>query len=109
MTPQRRFIFRLALALGWVNPDLMLAHMSGMHLGEWQTYYQLEPWGEERADLRSAIVARTSLLPHLKPHAKPPGIDDFMPDFDGSRTDAKPPQSDDQMMAVLRGFGERKD
>lgn len=26
---------------------------------DWYAYFELEPWGEERADLRSAIVAAT--------------------------------------------------
>lgn len=26
---------------------------------EWQAYYELEPWGDERADLRSGLIAAT--------------------------------------------------
>ena len=35
----------------------LLARTSGQELAEWAAYYRLEPWGEERADLRSGVVA----------------------------------------------------
>jgi len=35
----------------------LLTRMSGQELTEWEAYYRLEPWGEERADLRSGVVA----------------------------------------------------
>lgn len=35
----------------------LLARTSGQELTEWEAYYRLEPWGEERADLRSGVLA----------------------------------------------------
>ena len=35
----------------------MLKQMSAMELSEWVAYYEVEPFGEERADYRSAIIA----------------------------------------------------
>lgn len=29
-------------------------------LALWQAYYELEPWGEERADYRAAMIAHTT-------------------------------------------------
>ena len=37
----------------------MLANMSNREFVEWQAYYGLEPFGEERADLRAGIVSAT--------------------------------------------------
>jgi len=37
----------------------MLADMPRHVWLEWQAYFRCEPWGEERADLRAAIVAHT--------------------------------------------------
>ena len=33
--------------------------MSSRELSEWMAYYSIEPFGDERADLRSGIVAST--------------------------------------------------
>jgi hypothetical protein len=49
--------------------------------------YRLEPWGEERADLRSGIVASVIANVHRNPkkQRKPCQPVDFMPDFAGER------------------------
>jgi len=52
-------LFRLALALGRADPDALLAELPQRTLLEWIAYYELEPWGEDRADVRAAIVAST--------------------------------------------------
>ena len=61
MTPLRQFAFRLALASGyWVaNPDAMLAAMPFRVLMQWLEYDQLDPIGNQRADLQAGIVAST--------------------------------------------------
>lgn len=53
----RRFAYRLALALGRWDVDALLAEMPRSALLEWSAYHHLEPWGEDRADARTAIVA----------------------------------------------------
>lgn len=50
------FYFRLALALGMTVGEL-LGRASGRELTEWTAYYKLEPFGEERADVRAGVVA----------------------------------------------------
>jgi len=62
----------------------MLAQMPARLLAEWMAFYQvenLEPWGEERADLRSGIVA--SVIANVnrdpKKRRKPYSPEDFMP------------------------------
>jgi hypothetical protein len=51
----------------------MLRNMSARHFIEWQLYYDLEPFGEERADLRSAQVVQTFINLHrdTEKHPKP--------------------------------------
>ncbi len=52
----RRFALRLAKELGIPNVDGMLKRISGNDLVEWMAYAKLEPFGEERADLRMAVL-----------------------------------------------------
>lgn len=63
--------------MGIVDPDRMLAEMPGRLWAQWCEYWVAEPWGEERADLRSAMLGR--LLYNgfgFKPHRR--GIEDFL-------------------------------
>lgn len=53
--------------------------MSGYELTEWMAYYQLEPWCEHRADVRSAVIAKTMADIHTKKTSKPLKLIDFMP------------------------------
>jgi len=48
-------VLRLALALGQPNPDAMLAQLRPHHLAEWLAFYRMEPWGDQRADIRAAL------------------------------------------------------
>ena len=79
----------------------MLSEISIRQALEWMEYADLEPFGEERADLRSAIIACTvananrSKGPPFKPG-------DFMPKFDAEPVK----QSPDQMAAVFAAFAE---
>lgn len=49
-------LFRLALALGKTISELR-ATLSYREFMEWCLYFEIEPWGEIRADMRSGIVA----------------------------------------------------
>lgn len=44
-------------------------------------YYQLEPWGERRADLRAGTIAAVLVNgnPHRGPNARPVKPEDFFP------------------------------
>lgn len=61
----------------------LLASISSRELTEWQAFYQLEPFGEERDDLRSGIVASTvaNTARDPKQHREPFLPRDFMPKF----------------------------
>jgi len=65
------------------------AEISGNEFAWWLAYMELEPFGEERGDLRSAIIASTIANAHRKKGARPFKPEEFMPDFDGSRKAAK--------------------
>lgn len=77
---------RLAKELGIPNVDAMLRSMPGHQLPEWIAYAELEPFGEERADVRMAI--QTAALGNIffqlwtgKEEA-PFKVEDFMPKFE---------------------------
>lgn len=72
----------------------MMEEITWSQLLEWQAYYAIEPWGEERADLRAGIVASTMGNLWSKRRVSPR---DFMPDF-GRRTRRQAPE---QIASVL--------
>ena len=59
---------------------------------------QIDPWGEERADLRAAMIASTIANVHRDPKKKAFTFGDFMLDFDPK---PKPVQSQQEMAAVM--------
>ena len=71
------------MALGCTVREL-LHGIESKELAEWQAYYNLEPWGEERADLRAGIVASTIANVFRGKGSPPKKPKDFMPDFKGT-------------------------
>lgn len=67
---------------------------------EWLAVYELEPFGEERADFRAGIIASTVANSVSKRHFSPR---DFMPKWD-RQVAAKPQQSLDQQRAIFEMF-----
>ena len=100
MTRMRLFAYRLALALGIWDVRGMLEDMSCAQFMEWAEYHCAEPWGEERADLRSAIAAWTTATAFggRKSHVK---VIDFMPKF-GSKKPKR--QTREEMQSFLKAF-----
>ena len=78
-------MFRLALALGLPVRDL-LARIGSDELTEWMAFYQMEPFGDFRADVRSGIVAATFANANRARDAKPFTPEDFMPFIDKQPT-----------------------
>jgi hypothetical protein len=75
--------------------------MSSRQLSEWLAFFQLEPWGEERADLRAGIVASTvANVNRSAKRRKPYKPQDFMPRFD--EEDETPEESALRMMAQMK-------
>jgi len=71
------FAFRLALAMGIVDVDAMLAAMPVGLIREWEAFYDAEPWGHPIADTRHADLcgmwgARPSTVMHKPKHRPRP-------------------------------------
>ena len=68
----------------------LLTEMSSLQLAEWLAFFQLEPWGEERADLRAGIIASTIANVNRSPKRKKAyEPKEFMPQFDAEPEDAE--------------------
>lgn len=63
----------------------LLARISSRELTEWMLYYQVEPFGEERGDLRSAVVAATVANTQRGKKGRPFKPAAFMPQFEKAR------------------------
>lgn len=59
--------------------------MSSREFAEWMAFYKMEPFGEERADLRAAIVACTIANVNRAKGKRAFKVDDFMPRFEERR------------------------
>ena len=97
-------LFRLALAMGRTIRELR-ATLSYAEFQEWGLYYQIEPWGEDRADLRAGIIASTIANYAGKVRADKADLAlpaDFMPYLDRSEPEAPAddrPLTDDELAA----------
>ena len=60
------------------------SRISSREFAEWMAFYRLEPFGEERADLRMAILAAVIANANRDPKQRkqPYEPKDFMPQFD---------------------------
>lgn len=71
----------------------LLIRISSQELSEWLAYYELEPFGEERADLRMGILASVFANANRDPKKgrafKP---QDFIPSFEGKAKKQQTPQ-----------------
>ena len=77
----------------------LLTVISSDELTEWAAYYQLEPFGEYRGDLRAGIVASTLANIHAKKgHSFTPA--DFMQRFQPA--EAKRGMTADEAMDALK-------
>ena len=76
---------RLAVQLGYANPDAMLREMTARQLDEWIAYYRLEPFGIQALDWLLAHFKALFINSQLKKGKRP-----FKPD-------------------VFRLFGDRKE
>jgi len=87
-------MFLLAPHLGRTVEELK-ATITARELMNWIAFYELDPWGEKRADLRAGIVAST-VYNMQRGTAKALKSSDFMPDFT-----PKEPQTVAEMQAIL--------
>jgi hypothetical protein len=71
----------LALALGMPVREL-LQRIGSDEITEWMAFYQMEPFGDMRADLRSGVIASTFANANRTKHTRPFTPEDFMPFVD---------------------------
>lgn len=57
-SPTKRFLFKLALELGWLNPYAMARRMPAKLLMEWMAYAAIEPFDGVRADYHAAQITQ---------------------------------------------------
>lgn len=94
----------------------MLGRMSSAEITEWLAFYQLEPFGGERDDLRTGIVAATVANVNRDPkkQKRPFEASDFMPVFPGvgedrgGRREKSPEELRRKWEMVVAAFGGRK-
>jgi len=78
----------------------MLDSIPYAKLREWMGYYEVEPWGEERADLRAGTICNAVIAPYSKRKKLPRPLSWF-PNF------AKGPQvkqTTETMRSAFRAF-----
>ncbi len=70
--------------------------MSSREFGEWVEFAKIEPFGDWRADLRSATICQILANVNRNPKkTKPYRVEDFMPRFERPE---RQPQSDDEIL-----------
>jgi hypothetical protein len=86
----------------------MLEEMSWEQLREWHQFAQLEPFGEERDDLRAGIVASTIVNsnPYRKKGAKAAKASDFVLKFREVKKAAPKPMNETEFRQAFDGFKE---
>lgn len=68
----------------------MLEEITSRELSEWMAYNEIEPFGEDREDLRMGIIASTIANVNRASGKKPYKPQDFMPVFKiGTETEAE--------------------
>ena len=80
--------------MGEIDVDALLARLSSRQISEWMAYDSLDPFGEERADLRfgmlMALLANINRDP--KARKEPYTAEEFMPRFGGQEQDGQDEQ-----------------
>ena len=82
--------------------------MSAREFGEWMAFYALEPFGDNRADLRIGILAAltANIARDEKRRSEPYEVDDFIPKFDKAEKEAQPWQEQLALVEMLNAaFG----
>jgi hypothetical protein len=74
-----------------------MAHMSAHEYAEWIAFSRIEPWGEERADYRAALICKVLADINTPKGKQPMKLTDFLLKFDQER----PTQSTDEMIGTV--------
>ena len=77
-------MFRLCLAIGGdkcIHPDVLERHLNRRQIAEWMAYASLFPFGDDRADYRSALQTFWLRAALIEEAGEPK---DYMPQFENS-------------------------
>ena len=78
----------------------MLEAMPCSLFAEWQAYYNVAPWGEERDALHMAIATQWMLACHCTDNYQIPNANVIMPDFLNLKAPSTPQQTEEHMKAT---------
>jgi hypothetical protein len=87
------------MALGWPSVDLMLEGMSAVEYNNWVARYSVEPFPEDRADMRNAQLMQAVIA--ASGSKKIPTIEELLPDWWQELT-ANQPQTPAQIQARMK-------
>jgi len=76
--------------------------LDAAELAEWEALYSVEPWGEVRGDLQTALLAAVLANQWREKGKSKAAVKDFLPDYWGSKQ-----QTPDQMRALAEAFALR--
>ena len=74
---------------------------------EWTVIWNQDPWGEQRADRRTALLASQFFNVHRARNAAPAKLDDFMLYRPFEETE-KPQQAATRLLAQAHGYNARR-
>lgn len=80
----------------------MLAQITGQQFIEWMAFYELDPWGDQRADLRMAEMLALTVNMNLRKGKKPATIQDFM--HYAEKPDPKPMSQAESVAYIQRAL-----
>ena len=89
-----------------MSPSEVLSKHTSKEMTEWAAFLQLEPHGEDRADLRAGIVASTIANANRKKGTRAFKPSDFMPKFEQQEQTLE--QQKAAAEAVALAFGGKK-
>ncbi len=75
----------------------LLARIGSDELTEWMAFYQLEPFGDLRADLRSGVISSTIANANRAKHSQAFTPEDFMPFTDRRNAEITPQNTDSRL------------
>lgn len=93
-------MYRLAARLGIWDVRGLYRAISNPQLIEWEAYYLLEPFGEERDDLRAGIISSTVANVFRSKRSKTFAPRDFMPRIDESSSRKTRDQTPGEILAA---------
>jgi Protein of unknown function (DUF4035) len=91
----------LCLSLGWSLAELKW-RMSAAELQRWWAFYQVEPWGEWRGDLRMGILASALVNCWTSGKGRRTKPSDFLPAFEKPAVVPRQRQTAQDMLEILR-------